>query len=77
MLNVGYDNELLCITVLVSFPSPNLVPFVFGARFYPSESLHHHHQMWSIGRGQPICPSGGCGGEYGCYGGGETIKMAL
>lgn len=48
MLNVGYDNELLCITVLASFPSPNLVPSGVGARFYLSESLHHH-QMWSIG----------------------------
>lgn len=39
------------MTVLASFPSPNLVPSGIGARFYPSGSLHHHHQMCSIGTG--------------------------
>lgn len=50
MQNIGYHNELLCITVLAWFPSLNLVPSGAGARWYLSESLHHH-QTWSVGTG--------------------------
>lgn len=45
MLNVGHDNELLCICFLLQICSLSGV----GARFCLSESLHH--QMWSIGTG--------------------------